>query len=81
MPPTCWDRHSVEFPSQVETNQLLLNRLFIFIAALLAGTLAVLFFYLIISRLILQPVRVLQETAEKVSEGRPEHPHAHPLGR
>lgn len=60
---------TVEFPSQVEKNQLLLNRLFIFIAALLAGTLAVLFFYLIISRLILQPVRVLQETAERVSEG------------
>ena len=60
---------TVEFPSQVEQNQLLLNRIFILIAALVAGTLGVLFFYLIISRLILQPVRVLQETAEKVSEG------------
>ena len=60
---------TVEFPSQVEKNELLLNRLFIFIAALLSGTLAVLFFYLIISRLILQPVRVLQETAQRVSEG------------
>ena len=60
---------TVEIPSQVDPNQLLLNRMFIFVAALLAGTLAVFFFYLIISRLILQPVRILQETAEKVSEG------------
>jgi len=36
---------------------------------MLAGTLAIIVFYLITTRLILQPVRVLQETAEKVSEG------------
>ena len=60
---------SVDIPSQVEPNQLLLNRMFIFVAALLAGTLAGFFFYVIISRLILQPVRILQETAEKVSDG------------
>lgn len=60
---------SLEIPSQIEPNELLLNRMFIFVAALLAGTIAIAFFYLIISRLILQPVRVLQETAEKVSEG------------
>lgn len=60
---------TVEFPSQIDRNELLLNRMFILLAALSAGTLAVLFFYLIISRLILQPVRVLQETAERVSEG------------
>jgi signal transduction histidine kinase len=42
---------------------------FLFIAGLLAGTLAVVTFYLITTRLILQPVRVLQETAEKVSQG------------
>src|SRR3984885_6352766 len=34
-----------------------------------AGTLAIVIFYLVTTRLILQPVRVLQETAEKVSEG------------
>ena len=60
---------TVEFPSQINRNELLLNRMFILLAALSAGTLGVLFFYLIISRLILHPVRVLQETAEKVSEG------------
>src|SRR5687767_6590727 len=60
---------SVDIPSQIETNQLLLNRVFILTAGLLAGTLAIIVFYLITTRLILQPVRVLQETAEKVSEG------------
>jgi signal transduction histidine kinase len=60
---------SIEIPSQIQPNQLLLNRVFILTAGLLAGTLAVFVFYLITTRLILQPVRVLQETAEKVSEG------------
>ena len=60
---------SVDIPSQVETSQLLLNRVFLLTAGLLAGTLAIIVFYLITTRLILQPVRVLQETAEKVSEG------------
>ncbi|MEO6436942.1 MAG: ATP-binding protein [Tepidisphaeraceae bacterium] len=60
---------SVDIPSQIETSQLLLNRVFILTAGLLAGTLAIIVFYLITPRLILQPVRVLQETAEKVSEG------------
>ncbi len=60
---------SVDIPSQIETNQLLLNRIFILAAGLLAGTLAIIVFYLITTRLILQPVRVLQETAEKVSQG------------
>jgi len=36
---------------------------------LAAGTLAIIVFYLITTRLILQPMRVLQETAEKVSKG------------
>src|SRR5688500_1787205 len=60
---------SVDIPSQIETRQKLLNRVFIFAAGLLAGTLAIIVFYLITTRLILQPVRVLQETAEKVSQG------------
>src|SRR5207302_7986964 len=60
---------SVDIPSQIETNQLLLNRIFLLSAGLLAGTLAIVVFYLITTRLILQPVRVLQETAEKVSKG------------
>ncbi len=60
---------AVDIPSQIETSQLLLNRVFILTAGLLAGTLAIVVFYLITTRLILQPVRVLQETAQKVSEG------------
>src|SRR6185503_15760081 len=60
---------SIDMPSRINANQLLLNRVFILVAALLAATLAIIIFYLVTSRLILQPVRVLQETAEKVSEG------------
>jgi signal transduction histidine kinase len=60
---------SVDMTSRIDANELLLNRVFILAAGLLAGTLAVVAFYLIITRLILRPVRVLQETAEKVSEG------------
>jgi signal transduction histidine kinase len=60
---------SVDIPSQIETSQLLLNRVFILTAGLLAGSLAIIVFYLITTRLFLQPVRVLQETAEKVSDG------------
>jgi two-component system sensor histidine kinase BarA len=60
---------AVDFPSRVDSNQLLRNRLFILTAGFLAGTLAIIVFYLITSRLILKPVRVLQETAEKVSQG------------
>jgi two-component system sensor histidine kinase BarA len=59
----------VDMPSRIESNQLLRNRLFIVTAGFLAGTLAIVVFYLITTRLILQPVRVLQETAEKVSQG------------
>ena len=60
---------SVDMTSRIDANELLLNRVFILAAGLLAGTFAVVAFYLITTRLILQPVRVLQETAEKVSEG------------
>ena len=50
---------TLHFPDQVDTNQLLLNRIFLLTAGLLAGTLATVVFYLITTRLILQPVRVL----------------------
>ncbi|MDP9175188.1 MAG: ATP-binding protein [Planctomycetota bacterium] len=59
----------VDIPSEDNDNQLFVNRVFLLIAGLVAGTLAIFVFYLITTRLILQPVRVLQETAEKVSEG------------
>ncbi len=59
----------VDIPSQVNENQLFLNRAFILLAGVIAGTLATGVLYVITTRLILQPVRVLQETAEKVSQG------------
>jgi len=60
---------TLEMKSQVDASQLLLNRIFLLTAGLLAGTLAIMVFYLITNKLILQPVRVLRETAEKVSHG------------
>ncbi len=60
---------SVDIPSQIRMSQLPLNRVVLLSAGLLAGTLAIIVFYLITTRIILQPVRVLQETAEKVSQG------------
>jgi two-component system, NarL family, sensor histidine kinase BarA len=59
----------VELPNQIPYVQVILNRLFLVGGALLAGLLAMVILSWIISRLILRPVRVLQETAEKVSEG------------
>lgn len=49
--------------------QLLFNRIYIVIAGLLAGLLAIVVFWFITTRIILSPVRVLKSTAEKVSEG------------
>src|SRR5438105_3364625 len=68
-PPPLLGMVSIEIPYQVDAMQVFLNRIFIFLAGLLAGTLAIIVFYLITTRLILGPVRVLQETAEKVSSG------------
>jgi len=49
--------------------QILLNRIYIVVAGLLAGLLAIVTFWFITTRIILSPVRVLRSTAEKVSEG------------
>jgi len=51
------------------TTQVLLNRIYILIAGLLAGALAIVTFWLITTRIILSPVRVLRSTAEKVADG------------
>ena len=59
----------VDVPYQTDENQLLLNRIVIVVAGMVGGTLAIVVFYLITSRLILQPVRVLKNTAEKVAMG------------
>ncbi len=59
----------VDVPYQTDENQILLNRIVIVVAGMVGGTLAIVVFYLITSRLILQPVRVLKNTAEKVAAG------------
>jgi signal transduction histidine kinase len=58
-----------DIPSKVNESELFENRVWLLLAGLVAGGLAILVFYFITTRIILQPVRVLQETAEKVSEG------------
>jgi two-component system, NarL family, sensor histidine kinase BarA len=60
---------TVEMRSQVDANQQLLNRIILLTAGLIAGTLAILVFFFITTKVILRPVRVLRETAEKVSKG------------
>jgi two-component system sensor histidine kinase BarA len=59
----------VDLPWQIDENQLLLNRIVVVVAGMLGGMLAIVVFYLITNRLILQPVRVLRNTAEKVGRG------------
>ena len=49
--------------------QLLLNRVYIIAAGLLAVLLAIVVFWFVTTRIILAPVRVLRDTAEKVAEG------------
>lgn len=68
-PPLLLGIASAEIDAQAPATQRLLNRVLLLVAGVLAGVLAVAVFYFITSRLILQPVRVLQETAERVSEG------------
>jgi two-component system, NarL family, sensor histidine kinase BarA len=60
---------SVDIQSQIEAGQAILNRFSFIAAGLLAGVVAIIVFYLITTRLILKPVRVLQKTAEKVRDG------------
>jgi signal transduction histidine kinase len=55
--------------SKFAEGQLLRNRVYIIAAGIVAGLLAVLVFYLILTKLILSPVRRLRETTEKVQAG------------
>ncbi|MEQ9617277.1 MAG: HAMP domain-containing sensor histidine kinase [Phycisphaerales bacterium] len=59
----------VERRSSVAAGQLLAHRLFLLISGIIAGVLAIGVFYYITRRIILQPVRKLRETAERVAEG------------
>ena len=59
----------VDMSAAWASTQVLLNRIYILIAGLLAGALAIVTFWLITTRIILSPVRVLRSTAEKVADG------------
>lgn len=60
---------TVDLPSQISRRQQMLNRSLLVTGLVLAGSLAVLVLWFILSRLILRPVRVLQTAAEQVSRG------------
>ena len=59
----------VDVPAPDTDQQLVFNRLVILAAGLLAGTLAILVFYLITHRFILSPIDELKDVAARVSEG------------
>ncbi len=59
----------IDHTSKYAEGQLLRNRVYIITAGIVAGLLAVLVFYLILTKLILEPVRTLRETTEKVQAG------------
>lgn len=59
----------VQLRSELAERQLMLNRIYIVGAGLIAGLLAIGLFWFITTRLILSPVRVLRDTAAKVSQG------------
>ena len=59
----------IELDASLAQQQLLLNRVYLIAAGLFAGLLAIAVFWFITTRIILSPVRVLRETAAKVSGG------------
>jgi two-component system, NarL family, sensor histidine kinase BarA len=68
-PPPLLGIVTVEMPYQEDANQTFLNRVFMFLAGVLASVVALAVFYFITTGVILRPVRVLQEAADKVSQG------------
>ncbi len=59
----------VRVPSAEAEKQLMLNRIYLVTAGLVAGLLAIAVFWYITRRIILSPVRLLRNYAEQVSEG------------
>ncbi len=59
----------VERTSEFASQQVIWNRVYIVAAGFVAGLLAMLVFYLILTKLILSPVRRLRATAEQVQKG------------
>ncbi len=68
---------SVDIPSRIQETQLLLNRVFILGAGLLAGTLAILSFYLITTRLDSSAGARASGDRREGQPGRSEHPLGH----
>ncbi len=60
---------SIKLSADLAQRQLMLNRVYLIAAGLFAGLLAIGVFWFITTRIILSPVRVLRDTAAKVSEG------------
>lgn len=59
----------VDRDARSAVGEIFINRFYILLSGVLAGALAVAVFYVITMRIILSPVRVLRETAERVSRG------------
>ncbi len=59
----------LQLRTEIVARQLVRNRVYIVAAGLLAGLLAIAVFYFITMRIILSPVRVLRDTAARVSDG------------
>jgi len=59
----------VERPGAFGAGQLLTSRIFIIAAGMGAGLIAILVFYLILTKLIFSPVRALRQTTELVEQG------------
>ena len=55
--------------SRAAADQVLLNRLYLAVAGLVSGVLAVIVFYLITTKIILRPVRTLKQTADLIRAG------------
>lgn len=64
-----WGVFLVDMGGANAMRQLFINRTYIILAGIMAGSLAILVFYFITTRLILSPVRVLKETADLVARG------------
>ncbi len=59
----------IKFRTDLADRQLTLNRIYILASGLVAGLLAIGAFWYITTRIILSPVRLLRDTAERIAEG------------
>ena len=59
----------IEMRAEWAQQQIHVNRIYLAIAGLLAGLLAIAVFWFLLTRIILSPVRVLRDTAEQVAQG------------